>query len=68
MLNANILAQYKVSNNAALMGWNPMMSIIDILSQPQDSYGMPNMMMLFTNDTLFCSTMTTGNFPALLQK
>ncbi len=66
MLDANILVQFKVLNNAALTGWNSTMSIIDILSQLQYSYGMPNMMTLFTNDTLFRSPMTASNSPKML--
>jgi hypothetical protein len=66
MLDANVSAQLKVSNNAALTGWNSTMSIIDILDQLQNSYGKPNMMTLFTNDALFCSPMTTGNSPEML--
>ncbi len=44
MLDANVLAQFKVSNNTALTGWNTTMSIIDILDQLENSYGKPNMM------------------------
>ncbi len=66
MLDANVSAQYKVSNNAALTGWNSTMSIIDILTQLQGSYGKPNMMTLFENDTLFCSQMTPGALPEML--
>jgi hypothetical protein len=58
MLDANVAAQFKVSNNAALTEWNSTMSIIDILAQLQGSYSKPNMMMLFENDTLFRSQMT----------
>jgi hypothetical protein len=43
-----------------------MMSIIDILGQLQVLYGKPNMMMLYTNDTLFCSPLTSGNLPEML--
>jgi hypothetical protein len=32
MFDANIRAQFKVSNTPALMGWNSTMSIIDILN------------------------------------
>jgi hypothetical protein len=66
MLDANVLAQFKVSNNAALTGWNTTMSIIDILDQLQNSYGKSNMMTLFTNDALFRSPMTTGDSPEML--
>ncbi len=42
------------------------MTIIKILHQLQDSYGKPNMMLLFNNDTFFCSTMTPSNSPKML--
>jgi hypothetical protein len=66
MLDANVSAQFKVSNNAALTGWNSTMSIINILNQLQNSYGKPNMMALFTNNTLFRSPMTPGGSPEML--
>ncbi len=66
MLDANESAQFKVSNNPTLTEWNLAMSIIDILGQLQVSYGKPNMMMLYTNDTLFRSPMTAGNLPEML--
>jgi hypothetical protein len=66
MLDANVLAQFKVSNNPALTGWNSTMSIIDILNQLQVSYGKPNMMTLYTNDTLFRSPMPASNLPEML--
>jgi hypothetical protein len=66
MLDANVSAQFKVLNNLVLMGWNSMMSIIDILNQLQVSYGKPNMMTLYTNDTLFRSPMPAGNLPEML--
>jgi hypothetical protein len=66
MLDANVSAQFKVSNNATLTGWNSTMSIIDILAQLQNSYGKPNMMTLFNNDTLFCSPMKPGDSPEML--
>ncbi len=66
MLDANVSAQFKVSNNATLTGWNSTMSIIDILPQMQGLYGKPNMMTLYANDTLFCSPMTPGNSPEML--
>ena len=52
MLDANMSAQYKVSNNPNLTGWNATMSVLDILNQLQDTYGNPSMMTLFTNETL----------------
>jgi hypothetical protein len=66
MLDANVSEQFKVLNNPTLMGWNLTMSIIDILSQLQVLYGKPNMMMLYTNDTLFRSPMTASNSPKML--
>jgi hypothetical protein len=66
MLNANVSAQFKVSNNPAITGWNLTMSIIDILNQLQVSYGKPNMITLHTNDTLFCSPMPAGDLPKML--
>jgi hypothetical protein len=66
MLDANVLAQFKVSNNPALMGWNATMSIIDILNQLQVSYGKPNMITLHTKDILFRSPMPAGDSPEML--
>ncbi len=66
MLDTNVLAQFKVSNNAVLTRWNSTMSIIDILAQMQGSYGKPNMMTLYENNTLFCSQMTPSNSPKML--
>jgi hypothetical protein len=66
MFDENVGAQFKVSNTPTLMGWNSMMTVIEILNQLQDLYGKPNMMMLFKNDTLFKSTMTPGDSPEML--
>ncbi len=66
MLDANVSDQFKVSNNPTLTGWNSTMSIINILDQLQVSYGTPNMMTLYTNDTLFRSPMTAGDLPKML--
>jgi hypothetical protein len=66
MLDANVLDQFKMSSNPTLTGWNSTMSIINILDQLQVFYGKPNMMILYTNDTLFRSPMTAGNLPKML--
>ncbi len=66
MFDTNIATQFKVSNTPSLTGWNSTMSINVILNQLQDSYGKPNMMMLFNNDTLFQSPMTPTNSPEML--
>jgi hypothetical protein len=42
------------------------MSIINILRQLQVSYGEPNIMMFYTNNTFFHSPMTAGNLPKML--
>ena len=66
MFDANIAAQFKVLNTPSLRGWNSTMTIIKILNLFQDSYGKPNMMTLFNNDTLFWSPLTPGNSPKML--
>ncbi len=66
MLDANVLVQFKVSNNTALTGWTSTMSIIDILAQLQGLYSKPNMMTLYSNNTLFHIPMTPGNSPEML--
>jgi hypothetical protein len=66
MFDANIATQFKVSNTPSLMGWNSTMSINVILDQLQDSYGKPNIMTLFNNDTLFQSPMAPTNLPEML--
>jgi hypothetical protein len=66
MVDANVLDQFKVLNNPTLMGWNSTMSIIDILGQLQVSYGKPNMMMLYTNNTFCRSPLTVDDSPEML--
>ena len=66
MFNTNINAGFKVSNNSILMGWNSTMSIRDILTQLQDSYGKPTMVTLFQNDLTFRNPMAPTNLPKML--
>jgi hypothetical protein len=66
MLDANISAQFKVSNNPSLTGWNALMSVLAILNQLQDTYGKPDMMTIFTNETLFRSPMGPSDSPEVL--
>ncbi len=66
MLNANVLAQFKVSNNPSLIGWNATMSVLAILNQLQDTYGKPDMMTMFTNESLFRSPMGPSDSPEVL--
>jgi hypothetical protein len=53
MLDDSISNQFKVSNTPNLTGWNSMMTILVILEQLETSYGKPDTMTLFGNDTLF---------------
>jgi hypothetical protein len=66
MFDAIIAAQFKVSNTPLLTGLISTMTIIKILDHLQDSYGKPNMMTLFNNNTLFWSPLTPGNSPEML--
>ncbi len=66
MFDANIGAQYKVSNNPTLTGWNSTMSILDILTQLQDWYGKPTMMTLYQNDVTFWAAMAPTNSSEML--
>ncbi len=60
-------AQYKVSSNPTLTGWNSTMSILDILTQQlQDLYGKPTMMMMYQNDVTFWTAMAPTNSPEML--
>jgi hypothetical protein len=66
MFDTNIAAQFKVSNTPSLTGWNSIMPVNVILNQLQNSYGKPNMMMVFNNNTFFQSPMTPTNSPEML--
>jgi hypothetical protein len=66
MFDAKIAAQFKVLNTPLLIGWNSMMTIIKILNQLWDSYGKPNMMTFFSNNTLFRSPMIPGDSSEML--
>jgi hypothetical protein len=66
MLNDSVPIQLKVSNIANLTGWNASMSIQEILTQLETSYGKPTPMALHNNDLLFCSPMTTTDAPKML--
>ncbi len=57
MFDTNINARFKVSNAPTLMGWNSTMSIIEILTQLQDSYGKPTIVTLFQDNVTFCNPM-----------
>ena len=66
MLDANVSAQFKVLNNPSLTGWNTTMSVLAILNQLQDTYGKPDMMKIFVNETLFRSPMAPSGSPEIL--
>jgi hypothetical protein len=66
MFDANIGAQYKVSNNPTLTVWNSTVFILDILTHLQDSYGKPMMMTLFQNGVTFWAAMAPTNSPEML--
>ena len=66
MLDAMVLAQFKVSNNPSLSGWNATMSVLDILTQLQDLYGKPDMMTIFRNEMLYQSPVAPSDSPEVL--
>ncbi len=53
MLDDSISNQFKVLNTPNLTGWNSTVMILVILEQLETSYGKPDMMTLFGNNTLF---------------
>jgi hypothetical protein len=66
MFDTNNGTQFKVFNTLTLAGWSSSMSIHKILNQLQDSFGKPNMMTLFKNNTLFRSPIAPTNLPGML--
>ena len=65
-LNNNTVDHFKVSNLANMTGWNSSMSIRTIFKQLERSYGKPNAMALFHNDTLFRSAFSATDAPEML--
>ena len=49
-----------------LTGWNANMSIMEMLDQLEMTYGKPDAMMLFANDTLFWSVFNPTDAPKSL--
>ena len=66
MLDELVSNQFKVSNVPTLTGWNVSMSIMDMLDQLETTYGKPNAMTLFANDTLFRSAFNPNDAPEAL--
>jgi hypothetical protein len=66
MLNSNIANQFKVSNMPNMTGWNLSMTVRSILEQLENSYGKPDTMWLFHNNTLFRSPFPATEAPGML--
>ncbi len=66
MLDETVPDRYKVSNTPNMTGWNVSMSLRAILDQLMANYGMPDAMVLFSNDTLFRSPFPPTEAPEML--
>jgi hypothetical protein len=66
MLNKCVPNQFKISNNPILTGWNPSMSIKDILTQLETTYGQPDAAAILANDNLFRLPFQATNAPEAL--
>ena len=66
MLDDSISNQFKVLNTPNLTGWNSTMMILVILDQLEASYGKPDTMTLFGNNTLFRSPFPANEAPEML--
>ena len=66
MLNKCVPNQFKISNNPILTGWNPSMSIEDILTQLETTYGQPDAASILANDDLFRSPFQATDAPEAL--
>ena len=66
MLNKCVPDQFKISNNPLLTGWNPSMSIKDILTQLETTYGQPDAAAILVNDKLFRSPFQATDAPEAL--
>jgi hypothetical protein len=66
MHNELVPNQFKVSNTPALIRWNALMSIQDILDQMEGLYGKLSIVLLFATDTLFKSPFATSEATELL--
>ncbi len=63
MLNELMSNQFKVSNTPALIKWNALMSIQDILNQMEGLYGKPSSASSFAANTLFKSPFAASEAP-----
>jgi len=66
LLDDNIDDAFKVSNNLALVGWNPAMEVQEIFDQITSTYGWPTPASLLQSDTLFRSVYSPQDAPKML--
>jgi hypothetical protein len=66
LLDDNTDDALKVSNNPALVGWNPTMEIFKIFNQITSTYRQPTPAALPQNDTLFRSVYSPQDAPEVL--
>ncbi len=63
LLDDNIDDTFKVSNNPALVGWNPAMEVRDIFDQITSTYGWPTPAVLLQNNMLLRSVYSPQDAP-----
>jgi hypothetical protein len=66
VLENNIDNTFKVSNDPALVCWNPTMDLCEVLDQMMATYGHPTPVALLHNDTLFRSIYSPQDAPKVL--
>ena len=66
ILDDNIDDAFKVSNDPALVGWNPSMEPREMFDQITATYGKPTPAALLQNDTLFRSVYSPNDAPEVL--
>jgi hypothetical protein len=66
VLDDNIDDAFKVSNDPALVGWNPSMEPREMFDQITAFYGKPTPAALLHNDTLFRSVYSPNDAPEVL--
>jgi hypothetical protein len=63
MLDELILDHFKVSNNPALLGWNPRMRIQMIIAQLESLYNKPTATILWNKYKFFLANFSPNNVP-----
>ena len=63
LLDELVRQEYKVSNRPGLTGWNSTMSILEILSQLETTFGKPPAAMSFQNNAVFTSPFSATRLP-----